>query len=414
MSGPAFADAPASVLAHYRRILLALQDQAAELTKTLIESLSAEVPAYARQDEEFRAEAGRITTAAALLTTTAGLEGRRLSTDDIAASHRELAIRSARTDIPLQAYLKSHRVAQRTFWNAIVALGDGSPEADKAVLLLNTELVRYIHLISTYGAQAFLEVQNQLAVDADRRRRDLVENVLTGVLPGRRPLLELARAHGVAEDSQMIAIVAVPAGDGFSADSLYIACTALADASTGDKRTLVAARHDEIVAIAVLRTDAETKRLCTAITEVQRDLSERGITLAIGVSTPARGVGELPRGYQEARMALDLVGDSGGVTALPLLSPFRYLTLRADTTAWHLVDPQVRRLLEEDRERGGSLTETIQAFADADLNLRIAAQRLQVHHNTAQYRLRRIQERTGRNPRHIADLLELLVAISLR
>jgi DNA-binding PucR family transcriptional regulator len=30
-----------------------------------------------------------------------------------------------------------------------------------------------------------------------------------------------------------------------------------------------------------------------------------------------------------------------------------------------------------------------------------------------QYRLRRIEERTGRNPRQIADLLDLLFAISL-
>jgi sugar diacid utilization regulator len=59
------------------------------------------------------------------------------------------------------------------------------------------------------------------------------------------------------------------------------------------------------------------------------------------------------------------------------------------------------------------LTKTIRAFAGADLNLRVADERLQVHPNTAHYRLRRIEERTGRNPRHIADLLDLLVAIAL-
>jgi DNA-binding PucR family transcriptional regulator len=47
------------------------------------------------------------------------------------------------------------------------------------------------------------------------------------------------------------------------------------------------------------------------------------------------------------------------------------------------------------------------------MNLRLAAQRLHVHPNTAQYRLRRIEERTGRNPRRVSDLLDLLVAITL-
>jgi sugar diacid utilization regulator len=401
------------VLAHYRRILLTIRDQAGELAGQIIAAMVAEVPAYARQDESFRQEAARIVTKAALLTTNAGLEGRRLTTSDIAGSHRELAVRSARTDIPLQAYLKSFRVSQRIYWNAIVGQSDGSPAADKAVLLINTELVRYIHLISTYGAQAFLEFQNQLVADADRQRRDLVENLLAGVMPARRQLLELARAHGVGQDADLVVIVALKIGDGFGADDLYMACAALAGASVTDKRTLVAARHDEIVALAVSRSDQESQRLSAAVAEARDELARQGIDLAVGVSTIASGVGELPRGYQEARMALDLVGGKGGITALPLLSPIRYLALRADTTAWHLVDPQVRELLEDDRARGGPLVETIRAFADSDLNLRATAQRLQVHHNTAQYRLRRIQERTSRNPRHIADLMELLVAISL-
>jgi DNA-binding PucR family transcriptional regulator len=36
-----------------------------------------------------------------------------------------------------------------------------------------------------------------------------------------------------------------------------------------------------------------------------------------------------------------------------------------------------------------------------------------VHPNTAQYRLRRIEERTGRNPRTVRGLIELLLAIEL-
>jgi sugar diacid utilization regulator len=59
------------------------------------------------------------------------------------------------------------------------------------------------------------------------------------------------------------------------------------------------------------------------------------------------------------------------------------------------------------------LVEATRAFADADLNLRLAAERLPVHPNTALYRLRRVAERTGRNPRRIVDLIDLLVAFAL-
>ena len=95
------------------------------------------------------------------------------------------------------------------------------------------------------------------------------------------------------------------------------------------------------------------------------------------------------------------------------MSPLRYLTLSAPDTARRLVDPRLRTFLEQDRARGGGLRDTIRVLAETDLKLGVAAARLQVHPNTLQYRVRRIQERTGRNPRRVADLLELLTAIAL-
>jgi DNA-binding PucR family transcriptional regulator len=123
-------------------------------------------------------------------------------------------------------------------------------------------------------------------------------------------------------------------------------------------------------------------------------------------------VAELPRAYAEAHAALDLV-DGGGVAALPRMAAFDYLTLSARDTARRLVDPALREFLAEDRARGGVLRDTVQALAAADLQLAAAAARLRVHPNTASYRVSRIEERTGRNPRRVADLIELLVAIAL-
>jgi DNA-binding PucR family transcriptional regulator len=110
---------------------------------------------------------------------------------------------------------------------------------------------------------------------------------------------------------------------------------------------------------------------------------------------------------------MECLGGGDGVMALPRLSPFQYLALRADDTARRLVDPRVRAFLDEDRARGGVLATTLRAFVSADLNVRVLAQRLHVHPNTAHYRLGRIKELTGRNPRVIGDLLELVVAIAL-
>jgi sugar diacid utilization regulator len=272
--------------------------------------------------------------------------------------------------------------------------------------------MRYCDFASTHAAHAYVEYQQYMVADADRERRDLLEHLLAGEIPTRGPLVAAAQAHGIAADARMLvaAAVTVNAGD---ADAPHVGSAAIACAGLHDAKTLVVVRQAEIVAILVLGADADPCRLCDRVDALQRRLRSEGVALAMGVSTVAAGVAELPRAYQEAHVALSGVADEGGVEALARLTPFDYLALHADDTARRLVDPRLRAFLEDDRRRGSALTETIRTVAAADLNLRVAAERLQVHPNTAQYRLRRIEERTGRNPRRIADLLDLLVAIAL-
>jgi DNA-binding PucR family transcriptional regulator len=66
--------------------------------------------------------------------------------------------------------------------------------------------------------------------------------------------------------------------------------------------------------------------------------------------------------------------------------------------------------MEDDAANGGVLATTVLAYADAGLQATAAAERLFVHVNTVQYRLRRIAERTGCNLRHLPDVLELVLA----
>ena len=72
-----------------------------------------------------------------------------------------------------------------------------------------------------------------------------------------------------------------------------------------------------------------------------------------------------------------------------------------------------RRFVEDDVTGGGVLTSTLLAYASANLNAKVAAQRLYIHVNTAHHRLARIEERTGCDLRDLADVQELLIAIRL-
>ncbi|MBN0046736.1 helix-turn-helix domain-containing protein [Streptomyces actuosus] len=401
-----------------RRILHAVHDRVEEVAETAVEVMRAEIPSYALQDERFFAEVREQVLEHYRMQLAALAGDREMAAEDLVFS-RAAAMRRARAGFALEDWISAFRVGRQVMWDAMLDCAGTSAEAQQAALSLVTPLMRYVDYASTHAAQAYVEYQQHVVADADRERRDLLDQLLAGTAPSRGPLFAAAQAYGIGPRSPMMAVVAVCvadtcSGDHASATSGYATSASMSVAGPWAGRTLVVVRHGEVVAVPVLRAGMDADDVCAHFEAVQERLARKGTMLCMGISTVARGASELPRAYEEARAALDLVPNGGGVAALPRLSPFDYLALRADDLARQLVDPRVRAVLEEDRGRGDTLAVTVRAFADADLNLRLAAERLRVHHNTAHYRLRRIEERTGRNPRRIADLLELLVALAIR
>ncbi len=401
-----------AVQAERTRILSSLLVDMDTLVEHATAAMRSEIRAYAAQDERFYADVRDQVARHYRTKLHSLLEECTLSLEDIAFV-RGAAMRRARAGFALEDYINAFRVGQQVFWEAVVACAAQTPLGHEAALTLAAPLMRYCDFASTHAGHAYVEFQQYLVADADRERRDLLEHLLAGAIPTRGPLLAAAQTYGLRAEALMMVAAAVPVGPRVDADASHAASAAITLTGLHEGRTLVVARQAEIVAVPALRAGTGPAALCERLQTVQERLRKEGMPLAMGISTVAAGVAELPRAYAEARAALESVADDGGVVALPRLSPFEYLARRADDTARRLVDPRLRLFLDDDRARGGVLTATIRAFADADLNLRAAAERLQVHPNTAQYRLHRIEERSGRNPRRIGDLLDLLVAITL-
>lgn len=403
---------PDAVRAERARILAALLAQIDELTESGVVAIRAEIPAYAAQrDERFLADLANQIRLVYSTSLSAMLEGRQVTPADIAFV-RGAAMRRAELGVALEDYLAAFRVGQLVLWDAMVASAADTPEGREAALTLAAPLIRLINFASTHAGQGYVEYRQLAVAEADRERRDLLELLLAGELPPRGPLAALTKAHGIGADSSTLVVTAVAVGARSSPEATQAASIAIARAGLSES-TLVVVRQGEIVAVPVLGAGGDPAELCTRVDAVQQRLSAVGTPLAVGISTVAAGVGELPRAYLEARAARDCLAGEG-LVAIPRLTPFEYLVLRADETARRVVDPRLTAFLDEDLSRGAVLSATVQAFAQSDLNLRAAAERLHVHPNTAQYRLRRIEDRTGRNPRRISDLIDLLVAIELR
>jgi hypothetical protein len=396
------------------RILGELLDQVDDLAASAVEAMREEIPSYtAQSDTRFFDDVLDQVTRHYQTKLSAFLEGRTVTLEDISFV-RGAATRRARSGFALEDYLNAFRVGQQVLWDATVACAGDRPVGREAALRLAGPQMRYVDFASTHAAHAYVEFAQHVVADADRERRDLLEYLLAGHMPANGPLACAAQRYGLGADTRMMVAVAVLAGRTDDADAPDAASAALARAGLHEASTLVVVRQSEIVAVPSLGPGLDPVEMCDGLERLQRRLRSEGMPLAVGISTVAAGVAELPRAYLEARAALECVMDpDGGVAALPRLSAFEYLARHADDTAQRLVDPQLKAFLDEDRARGGVLTATIRVFAESYHNLRLAAERLQVHPNTAQYRMGRIEERTGRNPRRVSDLLDLLVAIAL-
>jgi PucR C-terminal helix-turn-helix domain/GGDEF-like domain len=396
------------------RILTTLLGRLDALSENAVAAIFAEIPAYAarRDDDFYRDVRGQVQDFYATILSSL-LEARRVSVDDIVFM-RPAAMRRARSGFALKDYINAFRVGLQMLWEAVVEATGESSSAREAALTLASPLMRYIDFFSTQAGDAYVEFQQSVLAEADRERRDLLEILLAGELPSSGPLRATGQRHGIGPDTRMLVVVAaLIANEGEDADAVRASSAAIVRAHQGDATTLVVVRQGEILAVPAVRTGADPKELCARLEAEQERLSSDGTALAVGISTLAAGVGELPRAHSEARSALESLSGRAGVVALPQLAPLEYLLLRADDTALRLIDPGLRALIDDDLDRGGILCATLEEFAHSDMNLRAAARKLHIHPNTALYRLRRIEERTGRSPRRVADLFDLMVALAL-
>jgi len=392
-----------------RRILAVVDGHLDEVVETALDAIRADIPVYDDAPAALTADVrGHI--AAHYRTKVACLGAEQPVTVEELGFSSATASRRARSAVGLEDFINAYRISHRVFWDALLDCAGSGAGGREAALTLATPLMRYCEVASTRAGHVFAETLQRTVADADRERRELLEQLVAGDFPAHGPLRALAQGYGIAPDARALAVVAVAAG---ALADTAAAGAALARAALGATRTLAVASQGEVLAVAALSPGCGSRKVCDRLEALHARLREEGVPLALGVSLPAHGVAELPRAFAEARAALECVDGDDGVAALPLMSPLRYLTLSAPDTARRLVDPRLRTFLEEDRGRGGALRDTIRALAETDLKLGVAAARLQVHPNTLLYRVRRIQERTGRNPRRVADLLELLTAIAL-
>jgi DNA-binding PucR family transcriptional regulator len=172
---------------------------------------------------------------------------------------------------------------------------------------------------------------------------------------------------------------------------------------------IVGMRHGDVVVLyPVAGPDgvAEARCQCAALVDAL------GIDVAVGIGGWHPGLAAIASGYREALDAADIAMANGiRDRAVALDEVLVDHIFRSSACADRILAETIRPMIEYDRAHRASFVTTLRTYLDAGLNVTRTARALFVHPNTIEYRLRRIRELSGRDPRNPDDLLILSLAI---
>lgn len=290
----------------------------------------------------------------------------------------------AEQGVPLSETLHAYRVGFEFLWSEMVEEARGHPEVTDADLVAgSSEIWALFGRFAEAVAASHRESSAELVLRREARRSALVEALLTGAIAGRTTLWEAARQLGLPERGPYaVAVAHVP--DPGQEPLPGIEATLRGSGVPSAWRLL----HDQQIGLVSLASK-EAETVCF------RALRAR--PARVGVSPAYESLHDTPQALHFAELALaGLSGEKPGVARFDD-NPLAMLVVAAPAEAARLARSVLGPVLvlpALDRRR---LVETLEQWFAAGGVAAEAAHRLFVHPNTVRYRLRRIEELTGRS-----------------
>jgi purine catabolism regulator len=295
----------------------------------------------------------------------------------------------------------------------LVAIKDAGPLSDFDRLTL--------HQAVTIVALELLRAR--VAGDTERR---LAGDVLAAMIRGELSGQDLARRlapFGLADRVAALVVKRAVGERGSTAPVEDVLSGALRDEAAPG---LVASADGVTCALVPGMADEELITLAERVTErAARDLGG-GVDAGVG---RAVGGGDARRTFHEARCALEALsmtapsGTNGASTAAPErrrnrvatykdLGSFQLLLSLQDDEALRLFCDSILGPIEtSEGHYGGELMRSLEAFIEENGQWERAARRLYCHRHTLRYRIRRVEELTGRDLSSARDRIEFWLAL---
>lgn len=379
------------VNAEVRKLSARLLPESDQLGASMAERIRSEIPAYDAGDTVSHDE-----LVASCTVNTRYILGSLAGDVTVSETPTETGTVRAEQGVPYAVVLQAFRVGARFIWEVLVDRAD--PE-DRDLLLL--------------AAADIWAVSDQLAADvtdayrrsmADRARRDgQMRAVLVGsLLDGDAD----ATAH-VGETAGMLDLGRAAGYVVVSAESPAPGAEGLADVERALRRTNVRSAwrldHDHQEGVVALRLGFGVEHLV----EVLRVLARA----RVGVSDVVSRLDEVQEARRQARVACAAVSPGTVDVGRFGSDPLAVLLASSPDQARALVDAVLGPALALPPDDRAVVIDTARTWLAAGGSTSTAARELHVHRNTVRYRIRRLEEVTGRDLARPVDAAELYVAL---
>jgi purine catabolism regulator len=267
-------------------------------------------------------------------------------------------------------------------------------------------LTQFDRIVSSHaiGLLAIELAKVRAVSETERRLRgDALEQILSESLSASESRRLLERL-GFDLDRPLAAIAC--AASSLSADEL---AEASEEAMSRRAEAFLCSARDGIVVL-VLQPEGEG-----FLTEVRAALGGRARDLMTGAGSMV-AYDQLQQTVREARYALQVCQTEGRPEAeFRDLGTYQLLLSLQDPQALATFASSVLGPLDEyDESHGGHLIPSLQAFLERNARWEAAAAELYVHRHTLRYRMRKVEELTGRDLASARDRMELFLALRAR
>ncbi|MGV9690342.1 PucR family transcriptional regulator [Streptomyces sp. NPDC003444] len=313
---------------------------------------------------------------------------------------RETGRARAEQGVPLADTLRAYRIGSELLWTEIVAEARTRPEVSDDLLV--SESADFWALFGLYAeavAGAYRETAAELTSRGRARRSALVEALFTGVFTD-RTLWEAARELGLPEQGPY-AVAVAEAGAPGEEPLAGVEATLLRAELPSAWRSL----PDQRLALIALPT-ASAESTCLRVLRRSR--------ARVGVSPSFPSLRGAPQNLRFARLALSGLPGTGPGVARFDDDPLAMVVAAAPAEAARLVEVTLRPVLDLPAAERSRLLRTLEHWFASGGSADATARSLFVHPNTVRYRLRRVEELTGRSlsdPRAAAAVGAALLAV---